>query len=220
MPFFRALLICAAALLVAISSASAREVSFATPDGGVIQADLYGETGRHGIVLAHGYGSDRSEWATQAEQLAAEGYVVLAIDFRGTGESKGGPMSRSLYLGGRFFDVLGGIQYLRDNSEADRISVIGARLGASIVAYAVTKLEHPELLDSVILVEPTPFRDPQMIPGRKLMLLSTEIPLFEKVRTQFDELPSSKKLVVVGSAGDDPILATILAWLADVEPNG
>ena len=219
MLFFRAILTCAVSLLV-VSSALGRQVTFETPDGGLIHADLYGETGRHGVVLAHGHGSDRSEWAGQAERLAAEGYAVLAIDFRGVGESRGGPMSRSLYLGGKFFDVLGGIQFLQENSDAQVISVVGSRLGASVVAYAATKMVDPGLLDSVILVAPAPVRNPYAIPGRKLMMLSSETPAFEEVRTQFDELRSTKKLVVVGSISEDLSLKSILSWLADDEPRG
>jgi pimeloyl-ACP methyl ester carboxylesterase len=224
MRILRSALLCVA-LLGSIDSTIAREVTFATPDGGSIHADLYGETGGHGVVLAHGYGTDRTEWAAQAGLLAAEGCVVLAIDFRGEGESRGGQFSRSLYLGGRFFDVIGGIQYLQETAGVEVVSVIGLRMGAAIAAYATTKLEDPHLIGDVILLAPPPIRDPEKVPDSKLILLSPPGPsdLFDaRVLAQFEELDSPKKLVVVGPMSENPALrdpeagafAEILASLA------
>jgi len=82
------------ALLFALALAglaSAQElVSFATEDGGVVFADLYGK-GERGVVLAHGGRFNKESWAKQARALEAAGFRVLAIDFRGYGKSRGGP---------------------------------------------------------------------------------------------------------------------------------
>ena len=40
-------------------------VSFPTRDGGVVDADVYGE-GAHGVVLAHGGRFTKASWSTQA----------------------------------------------------------------------------------------------------------------------------------------------------------
>ncbi|MCY3730875.1 MAG: alpha/beta hydrolase, partial [Rhodospirillaceae bacterium] len=66
-----------------------REVSFPTSDGGVIFANLYGE-GAHAVLLAHGAVFEKQSWDAVARQLAAAGYRVLAIDFRGYGKSRAG----------------------------------------------------------------------------------------------------------------------------------
>src|SRR5687768_14814894 len=63
-------------------------VQFPTQDGGVVHADLYG-SGERGVVLAHGARFEKQSWSKQAQELAAAGFQVLAIDFRGYGESSG-----------------------------------------------------------------------------------------------------------------------------------
>ena len=76
-------------LLVVVGSAYAQKtVSFSTGDGGVIYADLYGQ-GERAVVLAHGGRFNKESWAKQARILASAGFRVLAIDFRGYGQSRG-----------------------------------------------------------------------------------------------------------------------------------
>ena len=75
-------------------SAARKYVSFPTPDGGLIYADLYG-AGDRGVLLAHGAQFDKSSWEKQARVLGHAGFRVLAIDFRGYGQSRGGAPSPS-----------------------------------------------------------------------------------------------------------------------------
>jgi pimeloyl-ACP methyl ester carboxylesterase len=65
-----------------------REVSFTTEDGVTLKATLYG-SGPTAVVLSHMNRSNRGTWKPLAERLAAQGYLVLAYDFRGQGESDG-----------------------------------------------------------------------------------------------------------------------------------
>src|SRR3954471_18907670 len=44
---------------------------------------------RPGVLLNHGFASCLREWGDFPQQLAAAGYVVLAFDFTGHGESEG-----------------------------------------------------------------------------------------------------------------------------------
>ena len=93
-------------LLFATGLLAQRTVSFPTEDGGVVYGDVYGE-GSRGVLLAHGGQFNKESWNKQAMVLASAGFHVLAIDFRGYGESRGPgqsePMSAPLY-----FDVLAG----------------------------------------------------------------------------------------------------------------
>src|SRR5688572_28868816 len=74
----------------AATSVRAQErVSFPTPDSGVVVADVYG-AGNRGVVLAHGGRFNRASWKPQARAIAAAGFRVVAIDFRGRGESRAG----------------------------------------------------------------------------------------------------------------------------------
>ena len=52
-------------------------VSFATPDSGVVSADVYGR-GARAVVLAPGGRFDKRSWAAQARTLADAGFRVLA----------------------------------------------------------------------------------------------------------------------------------------------
>jgi alpha-beta hydrolase superfamily lysophospholipase len=77
-----------AAAALAGSAAGQQLVSFPTQDGGLIYADLYGK-GDRAVVLAHGGRFNRASWEKQATTLEAAGFCVLAIDFRGEGDSRG-----------------------------------------------------------------------------------------------------------------------------------
>jgi dipeptidyl aminopeptidase/acylaminoacyl peptidase len=93
------------------ASASFEAVSFPTRDGGLIYATLYGN-GERAVVLAHGGQFNKESWEPQARVLVKAGLRVLAIDFRGYGQSKGpgqaNPISSPLHL-----DVLAAVRYLR-----------------------------------------------------------------------------------------------------------
>jgi len=67
MPFFRLTL---TALALAGLASAQDHVSFATQDGGLIYADVYG-AGDRGVVLAHGGRFNKESWEKQARILAA-----------------------------------------------------------------------------------------------------------------------------------------------------
>ena len=100
-------------LSLATVAAAQKTLSFPTEDGGLVFADVYGN-GERAVVLAHGGPFNKESWAPQARTLAAAGFRVLALDFRGYGKSKGPgdsqPMDAPLHL-----DVLAAVRYLRTN---------------------------------------------------------------------------------------------------------
>src|SRR6516162_7869340 len=85
MHVLRALL---SAVALAASVSGQQTISIPTDDGGLIYADLYGKADR-GVVLAHGGRFTKESWRDQAETLAAAGFSVIAINFRGFGGSRG-----------------------------------------------------------------------------------------------------------------------------------
>jgi hypothetical protein len=97
-------------LILAGSPATQQQVSFPTQDGGIVYADMYGK-GERGVVLAHGGRFNKESWAKQAQALVTAGFRVLAIDFRGRGQSHG-PQSKSGEDGAEY-DVLAAVRYLR-----------------------------------------------------------------------------------------------------------
>src|SRR4051812_32643824 len=77
-----------ATLLLGGIAAALEHLSFPTADGGLVHADLYGK-GDRAVVLAHGGRFDKESWKEQAKVLERAGFRVLAINFRGYGESRG-----------------------------------------------------------------------------------------------------------------------------------
>jgi dienelactone hydrolase len=97
-------------------------VSFTTSDGVLLRGHLYG-SGSTGVILAHMFPADQSDWTDFAQVLAAHGYQALTFDFRGFTESEG--------TSGTEFadkDLLAAYQFLRPN--VARIFIAGASLGA------------------------------------------------------------------------------------------
>jgi pimeloyl-ACP methyl ester carboxylesterase len=200
MRILRTVLVC---LALAAPAAAQQHVSFPTQDGGRVYADLYGQ-GDRGVVLAHGAAFNKESWAEQARPLAKAGFRVLAIDFRGHGESRGGPNTpRSLV--GLSYDVLAAVRYLHENG-AKTVSVVGASLGGGASAQAATEAKPGEI-DRLILLAAVAIKDPQKMQGRKLFIVSRHdmlgngTPRLNVVREQYEKAPGPKKLLVLpGSA--------------------
>lgn len=123
--------------------ATAQEhVSFATQDGGLVHADLYGK-GNRGLVLAHGGRFNKESWQKQARVFEAAGFRVLAIDLRGYGLSQGpgqsDPLSAPLQL-----DVLAAVSYLRKTG-ARTVSVVGGSMGGAAAGDASIASESGQI---------------------------------------------------------------------------
>jgi len=186
-----------AALMMTGLTAAPREVSFPTPDGGVIWADLYG-AGDRGVVLAHGARFDKASWAKQAEVLAKAGFRVLAIDFRGYGQSRGGDKSAP-GSGEKYEDILAAVRYLRENG-ATTVSVIGASMGGGASANAAIHA-RPGEIDRLVLLAHVPVQEPERLVGPKLFVVSRGDSLAAKVSEQFEKAPEPKELLILdGSA--------------------
>jgi len=182
-----------AALMITGLTAAPREVSFPTADGGVIWADVYG-TGDRGVVLAHGARFDKGSWEKQAEVMAKAGFRVLAIDFRGYGQSRGGDKSAP-GSGEKYQDILAAVRYLRENG-ATRVSVLGASMGGGASANAAIHA-RPGEIDRLILLAPVPVAEPERITGPKLFVTSKGDGLAAKVREQFEKAPEPKELMIL-----------------------
>jgi pimeloyl-ACP methyl ester carboxylesterase len=196
----RCRVISAAFTLAAICFAQ-EHVSFPTQDGGIVYADLYGQ-GDRGVVLAHGGRFDKESWGKQAQQLEAARFRVLAIDFRGRGQSHGGTR---LPAGddGYHFDVLAAVRYLH-RSGARTVSVVGASFGGSAAAEASVEAQPGEI-DRLVLLGAWAYA-PEKLNGRKLFIVARDDanddgPRLPKIRASYEKAPDPKELIVVdGSA--------------------
>ena len=178
-----------------------QHVSFPTQDGGIVYADLYGKSER-GVVLAHGGRFNKESWAKQAQALEAAGFRVLAIDFRGYGESRPGTQ---LQPGddGTHFDVLAAVRYLHRNG-AKTVSVVGASFGGSAAAEASIESEPGEI-DRLVLLAAS-IEESEKVKGRKLFIVarddvSGEGTRLPGIRASFARASEPKELIILdGSA--------------------
>lgn len=197
--------IAATALCLASGSAArldAQErVTFRTEDGGVVHADLYGGGGK-GVVLAHGGRFDKESWKAEALALERAGFRVLAIDFRGYGESAGpgdaDPLAAPLHL-----DVLAGVRYLRA-AGAKSVAVVGGSMGGTAAANAA--VAAPGEIGRLVILGAGAGRAPAKLTVPKLFIVTRDDasgagPRLPGIQAEYDRAPHPKKLVVLdGSA--------------------
>ena len=191
----------AMALAVTAQAESPKLVSFATEDGGKIFAHHYGKS-PHAVVLAHGVVFNKESWSPQAQRLAAEGFEVLAIDFRGYGDSAAGSKGGALQL-----DVLGAIRYLQAQG-AEKISVIGGSMGGGAAATAAT-LAKPGEIDKLVLLAAGSVSNPEKLTGDVLFIVSEGDGVSAAAKEHYKRAPEPKELVLLpGSAHAQHIFKT------------
>jgi pimeloyl-ACP methyl ester carboxylesterase len=184
------------------AQADPSHVAFPTEDGGRIHADLYGR-GTRGVVLAHGGRFDKGSWAAQARLLEDAGYRVLALDFRGYGESTG-PGQDDPFWAPLHLDVLAAVRYLRAIG-AEWIAVVGGSMGGSAAADAAIAAEPGEI-DAVVILAATARGAPERIRGRKLFVVArgdttaSGRPRLQAIQEQFDRAGEPKELLLLDGA--------------------
>jgi dienelactone hydrolase len=182
-------------------------VSFATQDGGTIYANSYGYSA-HAVVLGSNGCGAKESWEPQAQRLVAEGYKVLAIDFRGNGQSHGGPKSRP---DAYHLDVLAAVRYLQMAST--RVSVIGASCAGDAAAQASVEA-RPGEIERLVLLAHGGIAHPELTKGRKLFVVARDDAntaglRLPRIRAQYEKTPEPKELLILeGSAHAQRIFET------------
>ena len=190
------------ALFLAAPGRAQKAVSFPTADGGVVSADSYG-TGERGVVLAHGGRFNKGSWEKQAKALAAAGFRVLAIDFRGYGQSRGpgdsAPMSAPLHL-----DVLAAVRYLRKTG-AKTVAVVGASMGGGAAGDA-SILSEPGTIGRLVFLGSAPNDPAEKLKAASLFIVARNDANADGlrlpgIRAQYEKAPQPKELIILdGSA--------------------
>ncbi len=200
----------AAALTMAATPTAGRTVSFPTNDGGRIFADEYGGGARE-VILAHGGRYDKESWRPQARALAASGFRVLAIDFRGYGRSYG-PGQKDLDGAPFDRDVLAAAAFARANG-AKSVAVVGASLGAIAAGDAAIE-DDGHTIDRVVMLSESPSRSAKALRVPVLAIVSrgdasAEGPRLPRIEAQFRRIPARKRLIVLpGSAHGQALFRT------------
>jgi pimeloyl-ACP methyl ester carboxylesterase len=195
--------LCAMPLALVLSTlAAAQTISFPTGDGGRVCADLYGQ-GRHAVVLAHGGRFNKESWREQAQVLAADGFRILAIDFRGFGCSTG-PGQANFDQAPFENDVIAAVRYLKAHG-AQSVSVVGGSFGGAAAGDASIK-SSPGEIDRIVFLGAAPNLSAEKLKSRSLFIVAREDrndsgARLPGIRAQYERAPQPKELIVLdGSA--------------------
>lgn len=115
---------------------------------GRLAADTVGPSGGVPVLLLHGGGQSRSSWSATQAGLASKGYLVMAADLRGHGESD---WAGGAYTAGLFADD---VRHLAATFGRP-IVLVGASLGGIAALLAVTEAPAVPCI-ALVLVDVTP----------------------------------------------------------------
>src|SRR5215203_3096467 len=120
------------------------QVKLTTYDGVELAADLYlpsRDEGSHewasGIIVCHGFASNKERYAHFGELAAENGFAALILDLRGHGQS-GGEVDANI-----FNDIAAALQYLQSRPEVNptSIAIQGSSLGGWLAIHTAAHLK-------------------------------------------------------------------------------
>jgi uncharacterized protein len=110
-------------------------VHFTTQDHVRLAGLLYGHGGTTALVCSHMWPSSKADWFAAAPWFAAHGFMILAYDFRGLGDSQGQPdffkLDKDLRAAIAFVQSLG----------AKKIVLLGASGGGAITLKVAAEVK-------------------------------------------------------------------------------
>ena len=113
-----------------------QRVRFPAVDGPMLTGVfLDGDGEKPPVLLCHDLDSSKESLVGVAMQLNSRGFPTLLFDFRGHGESEGGPSTLGLT---EKRDILGALDYLggQARSELKRVGIYGVGMGAHAAVLA------------------------------------------------------------------------------------
>ena len=148
-------------------------VVYPTPDGLELVAGYRSaRDGMPTLLFFHGNGSDWQSSAMVTEKLAAQGYGVLAAEYRGYAGNPGAPSETGLYE-----DARGAWKWLIAQGVAtDDVVLVGNSIGSGVAVHLATEIEPGAL----VLV--SPFDSLEETASRKLRWL----PVRTLLRDRYD----------------------------------
>ncbi len=122
-------------------------ITLKTPDGFNIKASYVAGacSNSPAILLLHGNGARRDRFVTHFRELNRTGYAVMAIDFRGHGQSDEAEKSYGVY---ESIDAHTAFSWLKDKQNMANIGVVGVSLGG---AAALIGKDGPLRAEAMVL---------------------------------------------------------------------
>ena len=153
-----------------------QKVDFQSSDGVHLKGVIYipsSDSDLPGVILAHMYQHSKSSWDSFAQKLTKQGFITLAFDFRGWGDSGG-----EVDIANNYRDVIAAANFLANLSLVDRerIGAAGASMGGMAVVCAAAKSSMIRAAVSVA-APPSwkgsePAREAAMISPRPLLVIA------------------------------------------------
>jgi len=132
------------------------KINLTTSDGWTIVANYWPSPGNV-VILLHKFASDKSEFTSFANELNSKGYAVIAMDFRGHGESttrNGKTVTWNSFTNADFNDMVKDVAAAREwlaNKGYDEFAIVGASIGANTALnYAV----NDSAVKTIVLLSP------------------------------------------------------------------
>jgi acylglycerol lipase len=167
------------------------------------QAWLPDGEARAAVVLVHGLAEHSGRYGELVTRLTARQVAVYALDHRGHGRSTG-PRAYIESFDWLVEDVTARIRAARDHHPGRRLYLIGHSLGGAAALLAA--LDHPELVDGLVLSAPAVGADPEIPRSRLLVgrLLSALAPTVGIL--QLPAAAISRDPVIVRNYENDPLV--------------
>ena len=141
------------------------------------------------IIYAHGNGSNLGDLVSRFQRFHTLGYAVMAIDYRGYGQSSGPfPNEQRVYE-----DIEAAWQYLVTQRQiaANRIVVYGQSIGGAIALNLA--INHP---DAAGLIMESPFTSMRDMVDHKYPLLPKLMPIEIVLTQRFDSVQKVRSLKI------------------------
>jgi len=205
---------------------SAIDVTLETDDGLRLTAWLVHPTGDDrgmAVLVAPGNAGNRAGRADIGRRLAAEGFTVLLLDYRGYGGNPGSPDETGLR-----HDALAAWRYLNEEAgfDGDQMIYFGESLGGGVVSHLATVRPPAAMLLR------SPFTDLAaagqrafpFLPVRALLrdrfpvaedVVAAGVPLTVVIGTEDSIIPPQQSRDVAASAADAGAVVTIVEITAD-----
>lgn len=110
------------------------EVSIKTIDGVNLAGLLWDRKSKTSVLLLHAMPETKQSWEPLAEELYTKGINVLAIDFRGHGDSDGKDYKKQSDedIQSYYMDARAALNFLEEKYQHTNFRVAGASIGANI----------------------------------------------------------------------------------------